>query len=419
MKSKLSLALMFLVLFLSFIYVRPYDFIPVLEPLKLTRVFIILALIFSLFERLRARFIWKEKSFLYFFLLQILCFGLLPFSLWKGMSLEYWLDSYLKIFVAFYLIILVANNIKRIDLLINVIGISCGIVAVRLIMAYRAGSVTVLDGFQRVVGVATMTSDDPNDVALVMGMALPIVICLILNHRKALNKLFYVVLAALIVISIIYTGSRGGYMGTLVGIFVFVMMLYKKRKMKFLLVATSVSILLILFIPQEHKTRFLSVFDTQDYSYVDEQYGRVAIWKRGMEALKARPWGVGIKNYALAEGEQKSEQGLTGRWMVAHNTYLEIGVELGVLGLWLYIMFLLSAFANIRKTFSIADRIKDRKVAVYSDALAGSLASFMVSSFFLSQAYNWNQYVLIAIIAALKNIAAAEYQEFQSNKNDK
>lgn len=398
------MTILFLVTFLFFLYVRPYEFVSLIEAIKVTKVSIILAFIASFFESFERRIVWKDYSFLCFLGLQILAVALLPFSMWRANSLDFLATSYWKTFIAFYLLVIVINCYKRFNIIINSIFLSIGIVAFRAIQAfYNHQFVIDSDGSRRVVGVSTLSSSNPNDIALTFAMIIPLGLSLISNSNGILKKIYFTVITVIICIALIYTGSRGGYLGFAVGVIVFYILKYKNNKMKLFLSICMLGLIISLLLPQEYKSRFLSSFDTTDYSYADQSAGRLAIWQRGLQSLTSRPFGVGINNSYLAEGEQKNIQGLSGRWNVIHNSYIQVGVDLGVTGLLLYLLFIFSGLVNVNIIVKAAKSIKDYKSVNYAYAFAGSISSFMVSSLFLSQAYYWNHYILIALTAGLKN----------------
>jgi len=399
------MTLFFLMVFLFFVYVRPYEFIPFPFLLSFTRISILISLFFSFIENFRRNIVWKEKSFLYFTSLQILVLFLLPFSAWKANSFDFLVASYWKIFIAFYLLIIVIDSYKRFNLIINTIFISCSIVALRILQAFYSNNyVFDGDGTRRVVGVATLSSDNPNDLALTLAMIIPLGIYLVYTKKGVVKKAIFFIFTILGFFALMYTGSRGGYLGLIFGTLVFFIMKYKNQKGKLLAWFTGIMLTLLLLFPQEYKTRFLSSFNTSDYSYADERYGRIAIWKRSIQSIVAKPLGIGINNCNLAEGEQKQEQGVSGRWNVTHNSYIQVGVELGIVGLLIYLLLLFSGLVNIGKVISLAKDAHDPNSVICACALAGSIAAFMVSSLFLSQAYYWNHYIFIALTVGLKNV---------------
>ena len=92
-----------------------------------------------------------------------------------------------------------------------------------------------------------------------------------------------------------------------------------------------------------------------------------------------------------------------------HNTYTQIASELSILGFVIYMIFLISPF---RKLGAIERTLfaKEKFGWSYylSIGLQASIIGFMVSSFFVSVAYNWFVYYLIAYAVAYRRIYQIE-----------
>ena len=141
--------------------------------------------------------------------------------------------------------------------------------------------------------------------------------------------------------------------------------------------------------------------------------GRVAIWKEGVRMVAEYPFGAGgggfmelSPRYLPQELIEKS----VGK-RAAHNTYLTLLVEQGILGFILYVIFIT---ANIVKLL----RIKNKIVVDYADentkfkifingqivCLLSLLSGFLTSSFFIDRVYFETFYVFSALITVVENI---------------
>lgn len=404
MEKKVSITFVLLVVAIVFIYVRPYEVVPALEQLKITKVSLFAALVFSFLEGHRKGFLLKEGGFRIVFALQLLAAALIPFSLWPANSYDFWINTYIKVFMLFYLFLLVATDFQRLNLLIKTIFLSCSVVALRAVAAFASGNVIYdADGTRRVYGISMLSSTDPNDMALAFAMAVPLGLYLAYASKGAWRYI-YAALALANTAAIVFTGSRGGYLGLISCLSIFFFSVYRKKKGRLIALALAAALIAAVFVPEEYKERFNSAFDSSDYSYADEKAGRIAIWKRGVRSAFENPMGTGIKTFTITEGERRREEGFTGRWNSAHNSYIQIAVELGLLGFTLYIMLLWSGFKSILKVLSApeGEGMGAHRLCAY--ALAASLIAFSVSSLFLSQAYYWNQYFFVALAIGLRKV---------------
>src|SRR2546422_9855684 len=92
----------------------------------------------------------------------------------------------------------------------------------------------------------------------------------------------------------------------------------------------------------------------RDYNTTSET-GRLKIWERGLNYMAGRPvLGVGAGNFPVAEGTisplaRLQERGIGVRWGAAHNSFLQVGAELGIPGLLLFIGLIATTFMSLRR----------------------------------------------------------------------
>ncbi|EKD28809.1 MAG: O-antigen polymerase [uncultured bacterium] len=400
MENKKSIAFFLTNIFIVLIFIRPQEIFPFLEPFKLAKITMILAIITAIGEKTINKATLKEKCFVYLLLMQILSVLLIPFSLWGANSVEFFVNSYIKMFITFTLIILLTNTRKRFNTLLNTVYACTVISAIRIIMAYKNNLVIWDQGVKRVVGIEVLSSSDPNDVAIIFTMILPFSFYFISKQKNLFFKAMHITFLVVIISAIIVTGSRGGYLGTMIALLSYFFIVNKRKIFNFLFATFVFFVLIISFMPENYMNRFTSMFDKSDYNY--EEGGRLEIWKRSLKTIVISPQGVGINNFQVAEGQRKTEAGLSGKWQVAHNSYLQVVVELGIIGFIFYLLFLKAAYVNVFQ-------IMKSNVKLASVFFA-SLNAFVVSSMFLSQAFCWIIYALISLITGLKIIESSERQ---------
>lgn len=414
-KSKTPMLNLLVAAFLFLLYVRPYENLTFLIPFQLTRVFMVMAIIGCMLNGFNSKFnkrsLMTENSVKWYFILQAMTLLSVFFSVWASNTIGRFKETNMRITITFLVISSLLYNRHQILFFVKVIFVSLFFFALRIIWAFKSGQYIFDYGVKRIVGVGTLGSSDPNDVALVLAMAIPLGLYYMFVKRGG-KRLIYAGLFVTILVALVVTGSRGGLLGLGLGVMTFFAILYRKQKGKFIGTFVVLALAAVLFLPGEYKGRFMSMFDEQEYSHSDEKHGRVAIWKRGWAAMLQRPIGYGGGNSLIAEGAQKQEAGVQGKWMVIHNSYLQMGMDLGFLGLLIYLLFLRTGFTNAMYVLNHAVKNKDREFEVLACGLAGGLMAFMVSGFFLSQAYNWNPYIYIALTMGLKrNTIANEKSE--------
>jgi O-antigen ligase len=117
--------------------------------------------------------------------------------------------------------------------------------------------------------------------------------------------------------------------------------------------------------------------------------------------------GVGAFAFPSAEGAlapqaARGEFGIGFKWSEAHNSFIEIGAELGVMGLVLFVALLVSGV----RTLSRIGGGPPGPAAFLAQILTASLVTYVVSGFFLSAAYWTYLYVLLGMVLGLAKVAA-------------
>jgi O-antigen ligase len=157
---------------------------------------------------------------------------------------------------------------------------------------------------------------------------------------------------------------------------------------------------------------------TQDYNWTSPT-GRVEVWGRGVGYMLQRPvLGVGVGKFEQAEGtlsaesEQRDRQGLGWKWSSPHNTFLEIGAELGLLGLGIFVALFAYAFRTLLFIARAPPQtaIQGARGKAIAQALIGSLIAYVVAGSFLSHAYTAITYALLALVAGLAKAHSLDYE---------
>ncbi len=221
------------------------------------------------------------------------------------------------------------------------------------------------------------TFEQPNPYAGYLGLYLPLALALALPGRRWLPPVLRPVaigLALVLSFAMVATLSRGAWVG--VAMAIAVLLLASGRRGVLLLAALGLAGLLVLaagaagILPAEMTERAASVAsstfvlrDIEDEEVNPANFAvmeRLANWQAGWRMFLANPLlGVGIGNYNAAY----RDYALPG-WETAlghaHNFYLNIAAEAGVIGLVAYIVFIGSAL-----------RLGARVIASLGRAIAG------------------------------------------------
>jgi O-antigen ligase len=145
--------------------------------------------------------------------------------------------------------------------------------------------------------------------------------------------------------------------------------------------------------------------------------GRSSIWTVGWRMVTANPvLGVGSGNYIIAEphylltspGSIAADQFIIDTPYVAHNIYLHVLAEMGVIGLALFLGLIALSIASAMRAVRIAQSRDDRVVEALGRALVMALAGMLAADFFVSEQYSKQLWLLLALGPALLAIAQPE-----------
>lgn len=248
---------------------------------------------------------------------------------------------------------------------------------------------------------------DANDLALVLLCTIPIAIFFIVRGGRW-YRMLGVASGVLLLSTLVGSGSRGGFLG-FVAVLLYILLGYRAipRRLRVLTVLGG-AVLFSLVASDAYWERIRTLTEpAKDYNWSGQsREGRLEVWRRGLGYMAAHPvLGVGLRNFPLAEGMLSTEsraraaRGLGFKWSVAHNSFLEIGVELGVTGLAFFVAMLagvLRALGRIRSERPLDDPATRRNVALACTMYA-SLIGFIVAGSFVSAAYFSYLYVLLAL----------------------
>src|SRR3989440_588308 len=230
--------------------------------------------------------------------------------------------------------------------------------------------------------------------------------------KDYLRSVILMVLAAatvFLMVALGKTGSRGGFLGLVtVGGY----LLLRLRGVSTLQRVATVALLAILLSTLASDKYFermgTMLHLSQDYNWCGKsETGRLAIWRRGLGYMIDHPFlGVGAAAFPVAEGTlapEAQEQRRYGRgfkWSAAHNSFVQIGAELGVGGLVLFVALLAAAF----RTLGRLRRAPAARIGGIAQIFTARLVAFVVTACVLVPAYSAYLYTLLGMILGLARI---------------
>ncbi len=305
-------------------------------------------------------------------------------------------DTFIKAVLMFIVMVNVLRTRRRL------MGLMWLSLAMASILSYEALDLFMkgelkAEGYRVDVEIGGMFGN-PNDMALHLVTMIPLAVCLGIASKSKIMRLIYFVMAALFISANFVTYSRGGFLGLVAAAAVLVWKLGRKSRLNVSLVSIIVGILVTLLAPGNYGMRILSIFGLAP-DEVGSRDQRRELLERSILVTLRNPWGIGIGNFPIVGIHN----------LVTHNAFTQVSSEIGLLGLFAYLVFMISP---LRKLGAIERTLfaKDETDWFYylSIGLQASIVGYLVSSFFVAVAYNWFIYYLIAYAVAFRRIHQLE-----------
>jgi O-antigen ligase/Tfp pilus assembly protein PilF len=303
------------------------------------------------------------------------------------------------IFFSYILIFfLITNNIdKKSDFysFIHLFFIISLLVSVYTIIQYYG-----MDLYLKDLHELTSTIGQKNWISNYLAMIFPVVFSYFLLEQTKKNKIIYFVLLAVLYTTLMICQSRGIWISiSLTLIFAIYMIIkfnflkiFQENKKWLLLLLITFLVITIIYSTDNplNKSaitvpkRAISTFDEQDPS-IDT---RLLIWKTTLEMIKDRPiFGLGIgtfkMNYLSYQAEFLKNNPYyikySGKARDAHNDYLQVWAEIGIIGLGIFIGIILMFYSLIIDYLKKNDNDKE-KIIVFGLILG--ITCFLIHSLF-------------------------------------
>jgi len=229
------------------------------------------------------------------------------------------------------------------------------------------------------------TLDNPNVLGQYFIMMMPIAFALFIKMQGSFQKVFYATCNFVMFACLMYTWSRGAWLGVVIGIGFFVLL----KDRRWLAVCIAGLLIMPSVLPASILQRLTSIGNLNDSS---TSY-RVAVWIGSLRLLK-NYWftGIGLGPDAFLEIYPQYALGGAGFALHSHNFYLQWVVDMGFLGLITYFAIIIGGFKQIASVKEKSSLIKNVLLA-----MTGGLFGYL----FHGMAENlWYNYRMILVFWA-------------------
>ena len=298
------------------------------------------------------------------------------------------------VFVAGYF--LVTNAIKDFKTLMPVIVLmmiaALGVAGYGIyqhIFGFAEGTTwTDTDMFEDIATRVVSTFDNPNVLGEYLLLLIPLGAALFLGVKNGFAKLGHLAITAALGVCMIYTYSRGNWIGLIVALILFIMF-YDTR---FVWLGVIALLAAPFVVSQSVITRFTSIGDTKDTS---TSY-RVYIWMGTFNMLKDY-WlcgiGLGTDAFNMIYPHYSYASIVAPH---SHNLYLQLLVENGILGLVTFLVMMVAYFRTVISKITKQKRFLQKAVIT---ALTAGVFGYLVQGLFDNVWYNYRVfYMFFAVI---------------------
>lgn len=295
----------------------------------------------------------------------------------------------------------VVNSFQRLRTLIIVIACCFGFYVV------KSFPFLILTGGQyRIYGPEKSMISDNNDFGLALNMTVPLFFFLAQSESRVWVKRVFWALFFMSIPAIFFTYSRGA----LVGLVALLVLMLLRLKQRFVLIPVFVlaALVAVLFAPQSWQDR---MNPTREGAVMDKSAeSRINAWTFA--------WRLATDYPVAGGGFETFTQELYNRYAPhptdmhgPHSIYFGILAEHGFIGLFLYLLVIVSCFSSAAKICKWARFHGDEVVIHYANMFRFSLVGFLVSGAFLGREYFDYYYTIVACVAILKQVSFAAWSQ--------
>jgi hypothetical protein len=359
---------------------------------------------------------WPPKAVLG--LAVIACLSV-PFGLSIGASGDFLLSVYFRILTLFIVLVVAIRSIRDLNLFVWAFVISAALLSLL--------SLTVMEIEASFGGTRVVTSSlyDGNDLGMIFVTAVPLGV-LLMQTAGRLGRWMAVLSIGMISLGMAVTGSRGAFVGMMIVLpALFVAMSHVSLLKRVGLVAT-LALGLVLTAQEGYWERISTIFNPSEDYNVTDHYGRVELAKRGTGYMLQYPFfGVGVANFPRAEVTISERARAAGRnqqlrFIAPHNTYVQVGAEMGLGALMLWLGLIGAGTIGLWKirpaararALSSPGSFEENFLSQSCTYMPISFLGFACTSYFVSHAYTAIFYIMVALLTGVRTFHGLPHRNF-------
>jgi probable O-glycosylation ligase (exosortase A-associated) len=340
---------------------------------------------------MRARELWLLAAFLLWALITA------PLSIWPGGSFAFLGGQYLKTIAIFWVLSHSAVTLMRLRQTawsLSIMAVGLGLFAVN---NYLSGVfIDQTSNQDRVVGNEGALTKNPNDLALMVNIIIPLTMALLLSSKRPGIRMTLLGMLAVEGLTVFLTFSRGGFLTLGAILLIYAWKLRRRAERVWIYAVFVLALLSLPLLPASYFERMSTIIHTEKDATgsASERWTDMTIAAR--QALSSPVIGSGVGMNELAMNEARG-----GGWRRVHNVYLELMVDLGLPGLALFLALLVACLRSTAEVQRRAAELPDMQDLVHlAQAVQISLVAFALAAMFHPVTYHPYFYYLAALAIA-------------------
>lgn len=314
---------------------------------------------------------------------------------------------YVLLMMGYLLVVNLINTEEWIEKCTAAIAIPSALMAAYGVVGYTMTNMPSkwLDAsmFGEIAARTVSTFENPNMLATYLVITMPFIWRYLKKDDVSVKGKIIAAIGSLISAAcMILTWSRGGWIGIIVAIIVFCLVNYR-HSLKYLLVAGVLSPIWISLIPANIVSRFSSIGNLADTS----TYYRLYTWKGSLNMLSEYfMGGIGVGESAFSQIYPLYAYVGIETTMHSHNLFLQIAVELGIIGLLMFLLIMFMAaqrgFGSIKQSAGSVTPICTVSAGIAG--IAGALVHGMVDHIWYNYRVFFMFWIVVAVVCACSNV---------------
>ena len=400
----------------------PQSYFPALAPFRIALLTAVVAITTYVFDKFtsgqpiikRTREMWITACLIAWAILTV------PFSLRPAESASFLLEVYFKTLAIFWLLSHTVNTLARLRQVTWALMLMTVPMAATALENFLTGTFIPAVGVSRIVGYDAPLTLNPNGLALMLNLMLPLCIALFLGATRPLVRALLLGIIGLDVMAVILTFSRGGFLTLTITFAIYLWKTSKRPERSWAVAALVIALVCLPLLPSSYWDR-VSTISNKDSDITGSSQARWRDMLAAANLVVQNPIvgvGVGMNALALVEERGPALDVANKQLLAVHNVYLVYAAELGIPGLVLFLMLLAGC---MKSTLSVQGRSAGapalRELFYLAEGVQISLIAFAVFAMTDPDAYALYFYYIAGLAVAVKAVYEAENKQIAHDQS--